>query len=186
MIPTEVIILYVLFSGLPHHVLTPASSLPDGVSQAQMADGQRTFESAMREAERRHARAWTAAVGGDEGPGSGGLSTPAPDTLGDIPEAILRRLADDPTGDLRLARDAAEQAATLARGKDELYRAIALQALLAHRITDHHRELWLARRLVDLAPERQLSARMVRRASHCIGIQPPVDLEASPTRRTHE
>jgi hypothetical protein len=168
----EIALLYTLYGRLPHQAFIAASALPNGVAPAAEGDdGKMAFELAMQEARRLHQLAWARADRASEPSGGGRGSRVAPETPCDIPEPIYRRLAVDPSGDLRRARQAAEQAATLARGRYEEYRALAVLALVAHEMRDHHRELWLACRMFDLAPERRQPAEMIRRASKCIGLK---------------
>jgi hypothetical protein len=63
-----------------------------------------------------------------------------------------QRLARDPDGDLRRARNAARQAVSLARSRDQKYRATELLDWVEHDLGDRKEELRQARRLMQLEP----------------------------------
>jgi hypothetical protein len=86
-----------------------------------------------------------------------------------VGDAPLRRqlLAADRSGDLGRAHMEAQRAAALARTTDEAYDAVVLLARLDRDEGDHQAELAQARRLMTLAPRRQLSLMVLGRAAMC-------------------
>jgi hypothetical protein len=81
-------------------------------------------------------------------------------------------LARDRGGDLRRARQAARQAAALARTPREAYQAALLLACLDCDAGDHQAELKQARRMMALQPHCQASLGALRHAAWCNGLEP--------------
>ena len=95
-----------------------------------------------------------------------------PDPLTSVDREASRRrrlIARDRCGYLARARIAARQAAALARTPDEAARAAALRARLECYAGHHDAELPQARRLVALAPRKQVAWMTLRRAGRCVG-----------------
>jgi hypothetical protein len=94
---------------------------------------------------------------------------------GSVPESMRRLdLARDPSGKLREARTAAEQAAVLASTATERYRAVWLLARIDCYLGDHRGELQQAQRLMALEPHRRRSWDALDHARACNDLPPTV------------